>query len=129
LAQLYLILDALHYWLSRLSLILALIMFGVGFVIGILRHGDVTVHYRRAVYLIAALMAAQALIGLVIYAIGARPFEEVHLIYGLGAVLALPFFIFVEVTARKRPAMGSYLWGFAVLVGILIRSIMTGAAG
>jgi hypothetical protein len=53
----------------------------------------------------------------------------VHLIYGLAAVLALPFFIFVEVTAKKRPAMGSYIWGFAILAGVLIRSIMTGAAG
>jgi len=73
-------------------------------------------------------MAFQALIGLIMYAIGLRPHEEVHLIYGLGSVLALPFFIFVEVTARKRPAMGSYIWGFAVLAGVLIRSILTGAA-
>ena len=45
----------------------------------------------------------------------------------MGAVLALPFFIFVEVTAKKRPAMGSYMWGFAVLAGILIRGILTGS--
>jgi hypothetical protein len=33
-----------------------------------------------------------------------------------------------EVAAKKRPAMGSYI-GFAVLTGILIRGIMTGARG
>ena len=92
------------------------------------RHGDVTVYYRRAVYTVAGVMLAQSLLGLTMYLIGGRPYEEVHLIYGLGAVLALPFFIFVEVTAKKRPAMGSYMWGFAVLAGILIRSIMTGHA-
>jgi hypothetical protein len=58
-----------------------------------------------------------------------RPYEEVHLVYGVGAVLALPFFIFVEVTAKKRPSMGSYMWGFALLAGIIIRTISTGAAG
>jgi hypothetical protein len=104
-------------------------MFLTGFVIGILRHSDVTRLYRLGVYIIGGSIAGQALIGLALYAMGIRPYEEVHLIYGLGATLALPFFIFVEVTARKRPAMGSYLWGFAVLVGVLIRSFMTGAPG
>jgi hypothetical protein len=41
-------------------------------------------------------------------------------------VLTLPFFIFVETTAKKRPAMGSYIWGFALLVGVVLRSIATG---
>lgn len=127
--DLFFLLDGLHYWLSRIALASAIIMFGVGFIIGILRHSDVTRLYRLAVYTIAASIVGQALIGLGLYAMGFRPYEEVHLIYGLGASLALPFFIFVEVTAKKRPAMGSYLWGFAVLVGILIRSFMTGAPG
>jgi hypothetical protein len=86
----------------------------------------VTAHYRRAVYTVAGVMLAQSLLGLVMYIMGGRPYQDVHLIYGLGAVLALPFFIFVEVTAKKRPAMGSYMWGFAVLAGILVRGIMTG---
>ncbi len=127
--ELYLLLDALHYWLSRLAVVVTIIMFAMGFVIGILRHGDVNRYYRAAVYVIAGMLILQSLIGLIIYATGTRPFEEVHLIYGLGAMLALPFFVFVEITAKKRPAMGSYLWGFAVLLGILVRSIMTGAAG
>ncbi len=104
----------------------AVCMFALGLFIGLVRHGDVTKYYRRAVYIIAAVMVVQSLVGLTMYLIGVRPYEEVHLIYGLGAVLALPFFIFVEVTAKKRPAMGSYMWGFAVLAGILIRGIMTG---
>jgi hypothetical protein len=127
--DLFFLLDGLHYWLSRAALASAIIMFLIGFVIGIFRRGDVTPLYRLVVYIIAGSIAMQSLIGLALYAMGVRPYEEVHLIYGLGATLALPFFIFVEVTAKKRPAMGSYLWGFAVLVGILIRSFMTGAPG
>lgn len=128
-SQLYPVLHDLHYWGSRLGIIIALIMFVVGFIIGVVRKKDVTLWYRRATYTIVGIMVFQCLTGLVMYfGVGVRPYEEVHLIYGLGAVLALPFFIFVEVTAKKRPAMGSYIWGFAVLAGILLRGILTGAA-
>lgn len=126
---LYPFLSTLHYWISRLGLAAAVAMFALGLFIGLVRRGDVTRYYRMAVYTVAGVMVFQALIGLAMYLMGIRPAEEVHLIYGLGTVLALPFFIFVEVTAKKRPAMGSYMWGFAVLAGILIRGIMTGRAG
>lgn len=129
-AELYLILQPLHYWLSRIGLVVALLMFATGFIIGVIRKRDVTPRYRQAVYLVTGIMVAQAAIGAILYfVIGVRPAEEVHLIYGLGSILALPFFIFVETTAKKRPAMGSYIWGFAVLAGILVRSITTGAHG
>ncbi len=124
--SLYPLFTTIHYWVSRIGLLTAVIMFAIGLFIGLVRHGDVTRWYRRAVYMVAGVMVAQSLLGLIMYFIGGRPYEDVHLIYGLGAVLALPFFIFVEVTAKKRPSMGSYMWGFAVLAGILIRSIMTG---
>jgi len=124
--SLYPLFTTIHYWVSRLGLLTAVIMFALGLFIGLVRHRDVTRYYRWAVYTVAAVMVAQSLLGLLMYSIGGRPYEDVHLIYGLGAVLALPFFIFVEVTAKKRPAMGSYMWGFAVLAGILVRSIMTG---
>ena len=128
-AQWYPFLQGAHYWGSRLGLLVAVILFAVGFFIGVIRKRDVTSWYRRATYTVAGVMVLQALTGVLMYfVIGTRPAEEVHLIYGLGAVLALPFCIFVEVTARKRPAMGSYIWGFAVLAGILIRGILTGAA-
>jgi heme A synthase len=128
-AQLYLTLDQLHYWIARLGLAASVVMFLIGFFIAIIRHADVTREYRLAVYIIVGVMVAQSIIGLTLYAIGGRPYEEVHLIYGFGALLALPFFIFVEVTAKRRPAMGTYMWAFGVFAGILIRSIMTGAPG
>ena len=126
--SLYPLFSTIHYWVSRVGLLVAVAMFVLGMIIGLLRHGDVKPYYRRAVYIVAGVMLLQALLGLAMYLMGIRPYEDVHLIYGLGAVLALPFFIFVEVTAKKRPAMGSYMWGFAVLAGILIRGIMTGHA-
>ncbi len=126
--SLYPLLTTIHYWISRLGLAVAVGMFALGLIIGLVHHGDVTHYYRRAVYIVAAVMLAQSVLGLLMYLMGGRPYEDVHYIYGLGAVLSLPFFIFVEVTAKKRPAMGSYMWGFAVLAGILVRGIMTGHA-
>jgi len=127
--HLYPQIDQLHFYFSRATLIIALVMFGLAVYIGLIRHGDVTPRYRLGVYVTTIFVAIQALLGVLMYAMNGRPFEEVHLIYGVGAVLALPFFIFVETTAKKRPAMGSYIWGFALLLGIAVRGIMTGAAG
>jgi len=126
---LYPILHEIHFFISRAGIVIGLIMFGVGFYIGIIRHGDVSRRFRLAVYAVVALMAIGALSGLIMYAMGFRPYDQVHLIYGAGVLLSLPFFIYVEVTAKKRPAMGSYLWGFGLLVAIILRTIVTGAAG
>jgi hypothetical protein len=125
-----LMLRTLHYWLSRIGLAIGLAMLCISVYIGLMRHGDVTPLFRRATYTIVAFMLIESLVGLAMYVlIGARPYDEVHLIYGMGAVLSLPFFIYVEVTAKKRPAMGSYIWGFAILAAIIVRLYMTGAAG
>ncbi len=123
----YLILRQVHNEVGRLGLALAVGMLALAVYIGIIRKGDVTPLFRRATYIIFGTILAQALVGLGMYvAFNARPAEDVHIIYGLGSVLALPFFIFVETTAKKRPAMGSYIWGFALLAGIILRSILTG---
>jgi predicted neutral ceramidase superfamily lipid hydrolase len=124
----YLILHDLHYHLARFTLALAGVMAGVAVYIGIVRKADVTPLFRRATYIIFGTMLIESLIGLAMYLFfNARPSQDVHLIYGMGTVLSLPFFIFVETTARKRPAMGSYIWGFTLLAGIILRSISTGA--
>ena len=103
-------------------------MLALAVYVGIVRKGDVTPLFRRATYIIFGTLVLEALIGGTMYLFyNARPAEDVHLIYGLGTVLSLPFFIFVETTAKKRPAMGSYIWGFALLAGIVVRSILTGS--
>ncbi|MDX2160912.1 MAG: hypothetical protein SF162_06265 [bacterium] len=124
---LYPFLHDVHTLLSRVGLFGGLIMFGVGFYIAIVRHGDVTKWFLAVVYLAVILMGIAGLTGLAMYAAGGRPYDPVHIIYGVGVVLALPFFIYVERTATKRPAMGSYLWGFGLLAAIILRSIVTGA--
>jgi hypothetical protein len=128
-ADRYAALREWHYWLSRIGLAAAAIMLGLAVRIGLGLHGDVTPWFRSITYTIAAFMLLQGAIGGVMYMMGGRAGQEVHLIYGYGVVLSLPFFAFVEVTAKKRPAMGSYIWGFTMLAAIIVRCITTGPAG
>ena len=123
---LYIILLDLHYHLSRLGLAAAAVMAALGAYIGIIRKGDVTPLFRAATYVIVITMLLQAMVGIIMVTQGGSPAGEAHYFYGAASVLVLPFFIFIEVTAKKRPAMDSYLWGFALLLGIIIRSAMTG---
>jgi hypothetical protein len=121
------LLKAVHNQLGRFALFLAVGMFLLALYIGLVRRADVTAYFRRGTYFMVATMVLQGLIGALLYfGIGLRPKEDAHLIYGIGTILALPFFIYVETTAPKRPAMGSYMWGFGLLAGILIRCIQTG---
>jgi hypothetical protein len=123
---LYIVLLDLHFQLSRVGLAAAAIMTAIGVYTGIIRKGDVTPIFRSATYVIVATMLMQAILGLVMIFQDGRPAQDVHYIYGAATVLVLPLFIFIEVTAKKRPAMGSYIWGFTLLLGIIVRSIMTG---
>ncbi|MBC8098339.1 MAG: hypothetical protein H7Y11_02750 [Armatimonadetes bacterium] len=123
----YTVIKGVHWQLSRYGLIVGVALLLLAIYIGILRKGDVTPWFRRGTYVIVGTMLVQAVLGMVmLVGYGVQPGAPEHLIYGAGTVLALPFFIFVETTAKKRPAMGSYIWGFTLLLGVLIRAISTG---
>jgi hypothetical protein len=124
------VLRALHFQLSRYGLVMAIALFALAIFIGLVRRADVQRYFRRAAILLVAIMALEALIGFTQYFVyGLRPAQEIHILYGIASVAAVPFFMYVEVTARKRPAMGSYMWGFAILAGIILRTIATGPPG
>ncbi len=125
----YAVMREVHAVVAYGGLAVAAVMLLVAIYIGLLRHGDVTAWFRRITYTIFAFMLVQGVIGGIMYLMGGRPGEDVHIIYGYGVVLSLPFFIFVEVTAKKRPAMGSYIWGFTMLAAIIVRCISTGPIG
>lgn len=126
-ANLYEILTGVHFQLSRYGLAVALVMLVIAVYVGIFRKEDVKPWFRRGTFVVFGTMTIQSLIGAyMMFILEIQPGKPEHLIYGIGSVLALPFFIFVETTSPKRPAMGSYIWGFALLIGVLIRSLGTG---
>jgi heme A synthase len=126
---LYPILAQAHLVAGWAALLAGVVLGAVALYVGVIRHRDATPHFRRGVYAVFGLVLAQGALGALLYALGGRPYEPVHLIYGVGAILALPFFMYVERTAQKRPAMSSYIWGGFLLAGIALRAIMTGGAG
>ncbi len=126
-APVYPLLQATHYAIAWAGVYVGLLMFGIGLYIALVQRRDVTVLFRRTAYFIAGTMFVQVILGLLMwYGVGARPAGEAHWIYGFGTAAALPFFAYIEITAQKRPSMGSYLWGFGMLVAVGFRSILTG---
>ena len=122
----YNIFQETHWILSRVLLLGGLLLFSITGVMGLQRR-DVTPTLRRVVMGLAGLVVIQALIGLVLYIQGGRALEpDIHIVYGVGISFLLPFFIYVEMTAEKRPAIGSYIVGGILLFGLAVRSILTG---
>jgi hypothetical protein len=125
----YLVVRGIHYQLSRYGLAVAGLMAVIALVIGIVRKDDVTPWFRRGAYVVFGTLLLQAVLGFVLLLVfGTQPYQPEHIVYGIATAACLPFFIFVETTAKKRPAMGSYIWGFVLLMGIIVRAIGTGAA-
>ncbi len=123
----YLFFHTVHHHMAWTTVYAGLLLFGVTFYLSVFAKRDVTPLLRRTVYVFIGAMVMQALIGVwLLLVVGVQPAAEVHWIYGMGAALSLPFFVFIEVTAEKRPSLGSYIWGFGMLAAVAFRSILTG---
>lgn len=123
----YNILHGIHYALSRVMVGVAITLFVIAF-IQAQRKRDAGPLIRKAAYGITALVVTQVVLGFTMYFQGGRPLEpDIHMVYGIGACLVLPFFVYVEMTAEKRPAIGSYILGGLILLGLTIRGILTGS--
>ena len=125
----YLVVRAVHFQLSRYGLIAAAVMGAAALILGVVRKDDVTPWFRRGAYIVFGSMLLQAILGFtLLLGFGVQPGQPEHIVYGLATTACLPFFIFVETTAKKRPAMGSYIWAFVLLLGGVVRAIGTGPA-
>lgn len=125
--MLYDTLHSIHYTLSRVMIGVAIALFVLAF-IQAQRKRDAGPWIRKAAYAITALVITQVVLGFMMYFQGGRPLEpDVHMVYGIGASVVLPFFVYVELTAEKRPAIGSYILGGLILLGLVIRGIFTGS--
>jgi heme A synthase len=116
----------LHHYLSRFIPLTALILMLLGLSLA-LRKKDVTPWLRQIAYFLSGLVVLQAILGSVLYVRGSRALEpDIHLVYGVGISLIMPFFIYVERTAEKRPAVGAFILGALLVIGMSFRSILTG---
>src|SRR5688572_3802861 len=98
-----------HQYLSRLIPFTALILMLLGLAL-VFRKKDVTPWLRQIAYFLSGLIFLQGILGSILYARGSRALEpDIHLVYGLGISLIMPFFIYIERTAEKRPAVGAFI--------------------
>lgn len=122
----YDVILSVHYVLSRLLLISGLSLFLIA-LIQAQRKKDAQPWLRKLTYVITGIITLQASLGFIMYFDGGRPLDpDIHMVYGIGAMLVLPFFVYVEMTAEKRPAIGSYVLAGLILAGLIARGILTG---
>lgn len=81
---------------------------------------------ERSRLAVTGLLAAQVLVGLVSYATGDRPGENLHLLYGLAAVSLLPFAAFFAAEAPPKARSWVLAGGGVLTLGVLFRSWATG---
>ena len=118
-------LTFLHGLGARALLIFALVL-AVWGTYGYFRHAAVSGGFRSSYLVMAGLTALQGLIGLIAFALGGRPTELLHLVYGVFAVIFLPgAYLYAHGGSRRREAV--ILAGAAWVVAIAyFRGIATG---
>ncbi|HUF40291.1 MAG TPA: hypothetical protein VMN57_17345 [Anaerolineales bacterium] len=91
-----------------------------------LRKQGVDSSFWGALVIAEILLAVQFLLGGYMWVIGLRPARNVHLLYGLVSLLALPGMFMYTKGRSERPEMLMYAVICLVLVGVLLRAIFTG---
>ncbi|HKV87817.1 MAG TPA: hypothetical protein VJT78_07460 [Candidatus Dormibacteraeota bacterium] len=110
----------------------ARVLLALGVVLGVwgtyqyFRRSAVSPGFRSSYLLMAALAPVQGLLGLITLALGDRPTELLHIVYGVFAVLFLPgAYLYARGGSKRREAV--ILAGAAWIVSIaFLRGIFTG---
>jgi len=113
---------------DRLSITLMLFMAAVGGwgLFAYLRGQSVSGSYAGALAIGEALVLVQVGAGAAMFATGARPPSTTHYLYGLTAVLVLPFAWSYLRTRNQRPALLIYSFVALFIFGLAVRGIITG---
>ncbi len=118
-------LGSLHGYGARVLLVYAVVL-GLwgGFIY--FRNKELSGGFRASYLIMAGLTAVQGLLGLATFAVGARPIELLHVVYGIFAVVFLPgTYLYAQGGARRREAV--ILAGASWIVSIAyLRGIATG---
>lgn len=90
------------------------------------RNQELSGGFRSSYLIMAGLTAVQGLVGLAAFALGGRPTELLHIVYGVFAVIFLPgAYLYAQSGSRRREAV--ILAGAAWIVSIAyFRGMATG---
>lgn len=119
------VLRFLHGYGARVLLIYAVVL-AVWGTYRYFRNQDLSGGFRSSYLIMAGLTAAQGLVGLIAFALGGRPTELLHIVYGVFAVIFLPgAYLYAQGGSRRREAV--IMAGAAWVVSIAyLRGIATG---
>jgi heme A synthase len=119
------VLRFLHGYGARVLLIYALVL-AVWGTYRYFRNQELSGGFRSSFLIMAGLTAVQGLIGLGAFALGGRPIELLHIVYGVFAVIFLPgAYLYAQGGSRRREAV--IMAGAAWVVCIAyLRGIATG---
>jgi hypothetical protein len=109
-----------------IALILFASVLGLWGTFSLFRHRQVSGSYRASYVLLIGLTAVQGLAGVIALALGQRPGELLHIVYGIFAIAFLPgVYFFAARGSRAREAMllAVASWVVAIAYG---RGIITG---
>jgi hypothetical protein len=113
---------------DRLSITLMLFMAAIGVwgIVAYLRGQSISGSYAGALAIGEALVLMQVGAGVVMFATGARPPTSTHYLYGLTAVLVLPFAWSYLRTRDQRLALLIYSLVALFIFGLAVRGVITG---
>jgi heme A synthase len=118
-------LGSLHGYGARVLLVYAVVL-GLWGGVTYFRNKALSGGFRASYLIMAGLTAVQGILGLATLALGARPIELLHIVYGIFAVIFLPgAYLYAQGGARRREAV--ILAGASWIVSIAyLRGIATG---
>ena len=113
---------------DRLSITVMLFMVAVGAwgIVAYLRGRSISGSYAGALAIGEALVVVQVLAGVLMVVTGARPPSPTHYLYGITAVLVLPFAWSYMRSRNQRQALLIYSLIALFLFGLAVRGTVTG---
>jgi heme A synthase len=116
--------QAVHRLLA-IAVLLVAAAFTAGAVFAALRQGARPwLEWARRILM--SLVSVQLVSGLLLYGTGHRPAESLHLLYGAGALAAVPFGSYFAAEAPPRPRAVVLAAAGVLTLGIIFRSFVTG---
>jgi hypothetical protein len=117
--------DTLHRQIAQAA-VLYYALLGLWGLILALRRLPFGPGYRGALLIGAGLGVAQLVVGLTLLALGTRPRDDLHYLYGLSILATLPL-VHQYLAGRRLPATLAYGLGSLFMMGLALRAITTGA--
>ena len=115
----------IHARLANTTVLFSVIM-AIWGAIRFLRKQGLSGSYWGAMVIAEVLIVLQGVLGVYLWIISLRPDRGIHPLYGIVAVMAIPFIYIFTKGREDRPEMLMYTVAFLMMIGLLLRATVTG---